>query len=226
VPVARALDAGGDRGGALLVPAPALVVDEPERAPGGEQALGGVVLAQEQAELGARRHHAVRLARAAGDQIVDEHAGVRLITAQDQLALPRRPEPEPERRVDPGEQPLHRRLLVPRGPVDLPAEEQTGAPPRLERRQQLARIDEVVLDGVPGARHLRALEAGDGAHERELHVVRQRCRDAVGIDLAGVDALGLEEDLVAVLVRKPDNLVLDARAVPRAGAGDRALEQR
>ena len=39
----------------------------------------GVVLAQLQAVLGARREHAVRLRDAAGDEIVDQHAEVRLV---------------------------------------------------------------------------------------------------------------------------------------------------
>ncbi len=67
------------------------------------------------------------------------------------------------------------------------------------------------------------------AHQRQLHVVGQRGRDAVGVDLAAIEAvggLGLQVDLVTLLVREPDDLVLDRRAVARADALDRALVQR
>ena len=79
--------------------------------------------------------------------------------------------------------------------------------------------------GVARPGHLGALQPRDAAQERELDVERQRGRDPVGIHLPGsaqpdLDALGLEEDLVALFVRKPDDLVLDARAVARPGALD------
>ena len=108
---ARALGAlvrGRELGAPRLERAPALVVDEAELAADRHQAIDRVVLAQQQPELGARRQHAIRLLGAARDQIVDEHADVRLIAAQDQRIAPR----QRERRVDAGEQALDRGLLV------------------------------------------------------------------------------------------------------------------
>src|SRR3569623_502509 len=196
--------------------APALVVAQAERAPRRHQPIDRVVLAQQQPEFRARGQHAVRLLRATRRQIVDEHAEVRLLAPQHERRAPR----QLERGVRTGDEALHRGLLIAARAVDLAGEVQALHAPRLERRLDLARIDEVVLDRVTRPRHLRALEAGDRADERELDVERQRRRDPVRIDLRRVDALGLEVDLVAVFVRKPDDLVLDRRAVARPGALD------
>jgi hypothetical protein len=59
----------------------ARVVDQAELAADAGQAQVGVVLAQLQPVLGARGEHAVGLAGALGDQIVDQHPGVGLIAA-------------------------------------------------------------------------------------------------------------------------------------------------
>src|SRR6185312_17040189 len=120
---------------------PARVVDEAEAAAERRQALVGVVLAKEQAMLGARGHHAVRLVGALRRQVVDEHAGVRLIARQYELVAPELR----QRRVGAGEEPLRRRLFVAGGAVDLPGEIEPAHALGLERRTQLARIAEVVL---------------------------------------------------------------------------------
>ena len=85
---------------------------------------------------------------------------------------------------------------------------------------QFARIDGVVLDSVAGTDHLGALQTGDGGHHRLLHVDRHAGGHAVDVDFIGVQALGLEEDLVAGLIRELDDLVLDGRAVARTDALD------
>ena len=61
---------------------------------------------------------------------------------------------------------------------------------------------------------------------RDLDVERQAGREAVGIDLDGVAPLGLQEDLMALLVPKAHHLVLDRRAVARALAVDHARVHR
>ena len=73
---------------------------------------------------------------------------------------------------------------------------------------------------------MRVLEAADRVDELELHVERQAGGDAVRVDLAGVEAFGLEKDLVARLSGEAVNLVLDRRAVPRSDALDDAGEHR
>ena len=56
----------------------------------------------------------------------------------------------------------------------------------------------------------------------ELHLDGQRGAHAVDVDLVGVEALGLEEELVMRLVGKLDDLVFDGRAVARADGLDLA----
>ncbi len=98
--------------------------------------------------------------------------------------------------------------------------------PGFERRPEVARVEIVVLDRIAGLRDTRVFEAGYRAHEFDLGLVRQARRDAVGIDDARVQPLGLDEHLVRRLVGKPDDLVFDRRAIPRTNALDRPCEHR
>ena len=87
---------------------------------------------------------------------------------------------------------------------------------------ELGRRAVVVFHGVARADDLGILQPGDGADEVVLDLVGQRGGDAVDVELAGVAALRLQEDLVALLLGEADHLVLDGRAVARADALDHA----
>src|SRR5688572_22948016 len=199
---------------------PALVVHQAELAAPGSQAQIRVVLAKQQPVFGAAGEHAIRLAGAARDQVVDQHADVTLVP----LRYERLERACAADGIDAGDEALRRGFFVARGAVDLPGEEQAAQRLCFERTCEIARIEEIVLDGVAGPRDVRAFEPLDGAHELELHVVRQAGRDAVGIHLVGVQALGFDENLVRGLVRESDYLVLDAGTVARAHAFDLAGE--
>ena len=58
----------------------------------------------------------------------------------------------------------------PEVPLIWPARNRPGNPVRLERRAQLGRLDEVVLDRVARAQHHRVLEAGQRVNESSLDV--------------------------------------------------------
>ena len=90
--------------------------------PDGGEALVGVVLAVEQAVLGAGGHHAVGLVGALGHQVVDEHPDVALVPAEDQGGLPQKL----QRGVHPGHKPLDGGLLIAGGAVELPRPVQPG----------------------------------------------------------------------------------------------------
>src|ERR1700686_638970 len=61
---------------------------------------------------------------------------------------------------------------------------------------------------------------------RDLNIERQAGRETVRIDLDRVATLGLEEDLVTLLVAKAHHLVLDRRAIARSPAMDHARVHR
>jgi len=63
-------------------------------------------------------------------------------------------------------------------------------------------------------------------NEIRLNVAWQRHRKAVDVDFPGLDAFRLEKDLMAFLVGKPNDLVLERGTVPRADATDLAVEER
>jgi hypothetical protein len=70
------------------------------------------------------------------------------------------------------------------------------------------------------------LEPGDRAHEGFLHVDGKAGRDAVGIHLFGVQAVGLEDHLMAIAVGEAVNLVLDGGTVAHARGFDHAGVER
>ena len=60
----------------------------------------------------------------------------------------------------------------------------------------------------------------------ELKLNRQTGRDAVGIALDGVQALGFDEDVMPVPLRELDDLVLDRWAIARSARRNRAAIHR
>ena len=193
-----------------------------ERATVFGQAHVGVVLAQMQAIFGARGEHAVGLDGAVADQVVDQHADVRLVATR----CPRLVAAYRSGCVEAGDQALCGRFLVAGGAVDLAGEVEPGHRFGFQRRLEAAWIEIVVLDRIARARDVRFFETADRAHQIELHVERQRGRDAVRINLRCLQAFGLDEYLMRGLVGEAHHLVLDRRAVARAGALDHAAVQR
>jgi hypothetical protein len=72
----------------------------------------------------------------------------------------------------------------------------------------------------------RALEPRQRAHDRLLHVTRQAHRESVHVNLVDAFAFGLEKDLMALLVGKAHDLVLERRAVTRADPADLPVVER
>src|SRR4051794_36524468 len=97
---------------------PALVLDEAEFAALRREAQIGVVLPEQQAMLRTAGEHAIRLARAARNEVVDEHAEVALAA----LRHPRLVALHLERGVDAGDEPLRGSFFVAGGAVDLAGE--------------------------------------------------------------------------------------------------------
>src|SRR5207253_2524830 len=125
---------------------------------------------------------------------------------------------------DAGEQSLGCRFFVPGGSVDLAGEEKPGDRLGLQAGPESTRIEVVVLDRIAGPKDVGLLEAGDRTHQVLLDVERQAGGDPVRVELVGRQTLGLEENLVRVLVREAMDLVLDGRAITRAYPFDHAGE--
>src|SRR5262249_31203306 len=111
------------------------------------QALVGVVGAQPQPVLGARRKYAVGLGNTAGNEVVDHDAEVAVGAGDGEVG---RGAAGQQGGVDAGGKPLGGRFLVAGGAVDLAGEEQAGQTLHVKRGGELARVDVVVLDGVAG----------------------------------------------------------------------------
>ena len=193
---------------------PPLVIHETDLTPARREPEIGVVDPKQQPMLGPRREHPIGLETSLGDQIVDENADVRLVAPELESARPRA-SASAECGVDPCDQTLRRGFLVPRRAVDLSGQEQPGDALGLETTGELGRLNEVVFDGVGGTKQHGVLETRERVHEVRLHLPRQAHREAVDVDLRRVESLRLEKDLVTLLVRKADDLVLERRAVAR-----------
>src|SRR5206468_1963897 len=95
----------------------------------------------------------------------------------------------------------------------------------LEPSCQLGWLDEVVLDGIAGTEQHGALESGQRMYQIGLHLPRQARRKAIDVNLAGVETLGLEKNLMAFLVGEPHDLVFEGRAIARTDSANLAVEQ-
>src|SRR2546425_742474 len=206
----------------------ALARDQAQLVAVGRETQIRIVLSKQQTVLGPRGEHAVGLERPLGHEVVHENRHValgaigdkRLASEHGAGGVHARPEPE------------RRRFLVPGSAIDLPGEVETRHRTALERRSQLRRVDEVVLDRISGPHDLGALEARDRTDERFLSVHGQARRNAVRVHLLGVEPVGLQDHLMPLAVGEALDFVLDGRAVPNARRVDdpgvewRAIEVR
>src|SRR5215471_10472800 len=91
---------------------------------------------------------------------------------------------------------------------------------------QLGRLHEVIFDRVSRPDHLRGFETFHAAQDLALDIDREAGRHPIHIDLVRIDALRLENDLVAVFILEFDDLVFDRGAVSRTDALNLAAEER
>ena len=173
------------------------------------QPLIGVVGAQRQAIFGARGEHAVGLAHPLHHQIVDHHADIGVRAAQDDGVLGA----GAQRGIEPRDKALRGRLLVARGPIDLPGEEKPANFFCLQARAQGTRVDEIIFDRIARPQHPDLGKTGNGVEELLLDILRQRGRNAVWIDGGVVQSFRFEENLMCLALLEPNHLVLDRRAI-------------
>src|SRR4051794_31316692 len=108
------------------------------------ETLVGIVGAQLQTIFGARREHTIRLADAARDEIIDHDADVSLRAIEhDRVGISGK-----RRGVETCKKSLCRSLFVAGGAVYLSSQKQSVQAFCFQRRLELARIDEIIFDGV------------------------------------------------------------------------------
>src|SRR5205807_630531 len=99
-------------------------------------------------------------------------------------------------------------FFVSRSAVDLTREVKVFDAFCFERCRQLCRRKIIVLDGVAGPHQLGLFQSWNGTNEFDLYLVRQAGREPVHIELLGMPAFRLKENLVRYLVRKLHYLIL------------------
>ena len=95
-----------------------------------------------------------------------------------------------------------------------------------ERWGELERVETVVLDGIAGAHDTCVLKSCDGREKCLLHVRWQTGRHTLYINLVGMQSLGFEKKLVAILVGEACDLRLNGWAVARSDALDHTVRHR
>ena len=173
--------------------------------------------------LRARREHAIRLEASFRDQVVDEDADVRLVASQ----LERRLAPRVPCRVDAGDDALRRRLFVAGRAVDLTREEQS-------RRLASSRGSGAARSAGRSRTRPRSRDAagrrprGPAARERGRPAPRAAgsSRTRSRRSPATSSPSGSRKIWCRSLSGKPDDLVLERRAVARTDAANLPVEQR
>ncbi len=160
--------------------------------------------------------------RALGDEVVYHHADKPLCAVDGVLAESERA----ARGVCTRDKPQRGGLLIAGRAEELSRAVETVHLFGHQRGRELGRVGTVVLDGVGGSGELGVLETFDGAHQRELDVLRQRRTQSLEVELAAVQLGRLDEHRMARLVGEAHDLVLDRGAVARAGAHDVAAVER
>ena len=181
-----------------------------------------VVLSQQKSKLGPGSKESIRFVDSTSDEIVDQDSDVCLIAFQEEWLLPA----NLQGRVYPRNDALPRRLLVPRGAIDLAREEETGNVPELERVSELVRREVVVFDRVSGLGHHDLLHPRNRAQKLQLHLRRKGGGEPVHIQLVRLQPLRFEKDLVPQRLGEADDLVLDRRTVARTPPRDFTPMQR
>ncbi|CCK13877.1 hypothetical protein BN126_4080 [Cronobacter sakazakii 680] len=89
-----------------------------------------------------------------------------------------------------------------------------------ERRLQVARIEEIVLNRVTRANNFRVLHPFHGTDDLHLHVERQAGGDAVRVNFVAGQPFRLQENLVRVAIGEAHHFIFDGRAIARADPFD------
>ena len=105
--------------------------------------------------------------------------------------------------------PLRGGFLIPGGAVDLTCTVEARYSVQLQRGAQCAGVDVVIFHCISRHHHLHPRQSIHLSQHGELHVGRKRCRNPVGINQFGIQALGLQKNLMSITVAKPVDLVFD-----------------
>ena len=187
----------------------------------GEAAIG-VVVAEEEAMLGAGGEHPVGVFDAFCDEVVHHDTDEGAVAGEDEGGLLF----GLEGGIDAGEDALTGGFFVAGGAVDLSGEVEAGEELGFEGGAELGGVCHVVFDGVTGAEHVHIFEAGDGFEGGELDFGGHGGAEALDVDGFAVPLFDFEEDGVAVFIGEANDFVFDAGAVAGADAFDLAAEHR
>src|SRR5271170_3110 len=87
-------------------------------------------------------------------------------------------------------------------------------------------IDRVVFNRVSRPYHLRLFESRNRGDYQGLNVDRQAGRHPIYVNLVSIQALWLQKNLMAILIGKLDDLILNRRTVARTNPFNLTAVQR
>ena len=182
---------------------------------GAEPEIGGV-LSQKQPILRPAGEHAVGFRRAAGHEIINQHADIGFIAREDEVAF----SSEAAGGIDSRHESLGGGLFVARSAIDLSGEVEARDAFGFQGAVELGWGAVVVFDGIARAEDFAGFEPLNRAEEGQLDRIGQARRDPVDVKFPGMEALRFQKDRMGGFFRKPHDLILDGRAIARADSFD------
>ena len=177
----------------------------------GGETLISVIVAEEEAMLGAGGEHAVGVFDTFSHEVVDHNADEAVVAGEDDFGLIGRKAGS----VDSGDDALPGGFFVAGCSVDLPGEEESGEELGHEGRAELEGVGHVVFNGVAGTNHFDVFESGNGFEGGKLNVSGHGAAEPLDIYGLIVPHFLFEENWVRIFVGEADNFIFYGWAIAR-----------
>ena len=155
-------------------------------------------------------------------QVVNHHSDITVASFQNQLRLTL----DFQSRIDTSDNPLASCFFVTWRSIGLTSCEKSWDFLGFQSRTQLMRQDHVVLDSITSSHHLCIFQTFDGMYQVTLHILRKAGWETLDIYFFCIASFWLKEELVAFLVRKTHNFILNRWTVTRPHSLDHTCKHR
>ena len=173
-----------------------------------------IILSEKKPVFSSGCHHPIRLMVFLGYQIIDQHAYIRLGTAENNLV----PSRDLHGGIYTSHKSLNSRLLITGGSIKLPACVKAGYLLKLQCWFKLKGINTVIFNGIGIPYNLNTLQSRHSSVHCILYIFRQGTAHSTQVHFTGIKSFRLHKHLMAVLVRKLYHLILNGRTVPWSGS--------
>ena len=166
-------------------------------------------MSEQRAVFGTGGEHTVRLFGTLGDKVIYQYPYISLVALKHKgrllLYL--------TRGIDPCDKPLRACFFVTCRPIDLTGKKEIFYQLSLQGCFELCWRKIIIFYGVTRAEKLHLFEACDLAQGLILYLFRERSGEAIDIHLYRMPAFGFYKELMAILIGKAVDLILNRRTI-------------